>query len=434
VASSIEGTDTEENGTRSSGNEPRGPHDPYAALRSTSFRLLIAGSLIATVGQQMQDVAVGWDLYDRTHRPLALGLVGLAGFLPVLALTLPAGHVADRHNRKYVVLASLAAMAAGSFGLALVSHLRSPVWLVYAILLANGVARAFYSPARTALLPEVVAREELANAATWSSGAWQLASVIGPALGGLVIGATHRATDAYLLDALFGLTFFILVTFTRPKRLSHSTAGASVERLIAGVKYVYHTKVLLAAVTLDMFAVLLGGATMLLPVFAKDILHVGPTGLGWMMAAPAAGAVVMAFALAHRPMRHAGRALILAVVGFGVATIIFGLSKNYALSLLMLVALGALDNISVIIRSTLLQLRTPDEMRGRVAAVNSLFIGTSNELGGFESGATAAAFGPVASVVGGGIGTIVVVLVVAMVWPEVRRMDGLDEERVPGSG
>ena len=405
------------------------PHDPYAALRIRDFRRYLIGNLVATVGTQMQTVAVGWELYERTHSPLALGGVGLVQVLPVFALTLPAGHLADRMERRRLLVLSLALLALASLGLAVASWTDAPIFWFYACLFVAGVARAFQGPAKEALAPQLVPRALYANSATWRSSSWQLASVVGPALGGAAIAAFHGATAAYLFDAAAAAIFVLLLGSIARPSFTPSAGGATLHSLLEGIRFVRRTKVILAAITLDLFAVLLGGATTLLPIFAKDILRVGPSGLGWLLAAPSVGALVMAMVLAHRPpMQRAGRALILAVGGFGAATIVFGLSRSFWLSLLALFLAGAFDNVSVVVRSTLFQLLTPDDMRGRVGAVNSFFIGGSNELGGFESGALAQLVGPTASVVIGGIGTILVVASVARVWPQIARLGPLVEE------
>jgi MFS family permease len=323
---------------------------------------------------------------------------------------------------------SLALLAAASVGLAVASWTHASVFWFYACLFLAGVARAFQGPAKEALAPQLVPRTLYANSSTWRSSSWQLASVVGPAFGGAVIAAFHGATAAYLLDVAAAVVFIALLASIARPDFTPSAGGATLESLLEGIRFVRRTKVILAAITLDLFAVLLGGATTLLPIYAKDILKVGPTGLGWLLAAPSVGALVMALVLAHRPpMRRAGRSLILAVAGFGAATIVFGVSRSFWLSLVALFLTGAFDNVSVVVRSTLFQLLTPDEMRGRVGAVNSFFIGGSNELGGFESGALAQLVGPTASVVAGGIGTIVVVLGVARIWPEIARLGPLTE-------
>jgi MFS family permease len=401
-------------------------HDPYLALRYRDFRLFVAGRFINALGEQMLTVAIGWELYNRTHSALALGFVGLAQIVPVLLLSLPAGQIADRFDRKRIVLVAQSAMAVGVTLLAILSATQGAIPVVYGALALLGAATAFYDPASSSLLPQTVPADVFANAATWSSSSWQFASVTGPALGGFIIAFTGHATAVYVLDALACGIYFCLLLLMKGKQASYTREATSLQALAAGVDFVWRTKIILATITLDLFAVLLGGATTLLPIYAENILHVGPIGLGWLRAAPSIGAVIMALSLAHLPpFKRAGWTLLLAVAGFGVATIIFGVSRYFPLSFLMLGALGALDNISVVVRSTLILLRTPDEMRGRIASVNSIFVGSSNQMGGFESGLAAAIFGPVLAVVGGGIGTILVVIAVAWIWPEVRQLGRL---------
>jgi MFS family permease len=407
-------------------------HDPYAALRHRDYRLYFAGRLLNVVGMQSGSVAVGWEVYERTRSTLALGLIGLVLGLPVVGLALPGGHFADNHDRRRLVTISGLFMAAASAGLAAISHWHGPVPLIYVALFASGVASAFNYPARISLLPQIVPRETFPSAVAWNSTAFLVAAAIGPALGGLIIAVTHAATPVYLLDVVLTLAIILLVLAIRGKQLVRFSEPLTLESLAAGFRFVRETKIILAAITLDLFAVLLGGATALLPVFAKDILHVGADGLGWLRAAPSVGALLMAIVIAHLPpMRHAGRKLFLAVAGFGLATIVFGFSKSFALSLAMLFALGALDAISMVIRSTLVQVRTPDAMRGRVSAVNGMFVDTSNELGAFESGAVASLIGPVWSVVAGGIGTLVVVVAIMRKWPALARLDSLQPEHPP---
>ncbi|MBK5188312.1 MAG: MFS transporter, partial [Gemmatimonadaceae bacterium] len=320
-------------------------------------------------------------------------------------------------------------LVAGSLALAAISFTIAPIPLIYVTLFAIGVALSFHRPAVAALLPQLVPAESFANAVTWNSVGWQLASVVGPALGGLIIAWRHHAGIVYVVDAALMMVFVVCLTQIRGRQVARAREAVTVESLLGGVRFVWQTKVILGAITLDLLAVLFGGATTLLPVFAKDILHVGPDGFGWLRAAPSIGAVLVAVVLLGRPpMRRAGKSLLFAVAGFGVATIVFGLSRSFSLSLAMLVLAGGLDMISVVVRQTLVQLRTPDAMRGRVSAVNSVFIDTSNELGGFESGASAALLGPIVSVVGGGIITVLVVSVVAFVWPELRSMRGLADD------
>jgi MFS family permease len=409
--------------------EPRA-RDPYQALRYRDYRLLLAGTFISVVGEQMVSVALGWDLYDRTGSALVLGLVGLMLVLPVIIFSLPAGHVADQFDRKRIVVITLFALALGSLGLTMLSFLHGAIFLIYGCLLLIGTAQAFNGPAGSTLVVQIVPEEAYVNAVTWNSSSWQLASVIGPALGGLLIGAFHSATLVYALSAAGMLLFALLLLLIRAKQVHVGSRERMTLRSLAdGFNFIRQTKIILAAITMDLFAVLLGGATTLLPIFAKDILHVGPEGLGWLRAAPSTGAVCMALAIAHLPpFKKSGRVLLLAVAGFGLATLIFGLSRSFWLSMAMLFLLGGLDNVSVVIRSTLMLTKTPDEMRGRAASVNNLFVDMSNQLGGFESGLTAQIFGPIISVVGGGVGTILVVLVVACIWPEMRRLGSLQPD------
>jgi MFS family permease len=314
-------------------------------------------------------------------------------------------------------------------GLGWLSYTRGPLVLIYALLLGIGIARAFNDPASSTLLPQTVPPELFPNAATWSTSTWQFASITGPALAGLLIGFFNSVTFIYLFDALAAIIFCILLTMIKGRQLALAEKSATWKSLTEGFRFMRDTKVILAAITLDMFAVLFGGAVALLPIYATDILKVGAQGLGILRAAPSIGALIMAFLLAHLPpMKNAGRNLLLAVTGFGLATIVFGLSTSFILSVAMLAILGALDNISVVIRGTLLLTQTPDVMRGRISSVNSVFIGVSNELGSFESGLAASLFGPIIAVVAGGIGTILVVLIVSRVWPEMGKLKTLNPD------
>ena len=398
-------------------------HDPLAAMRFRDFRLLVLGSFLAVVAEQMLGVAIGFELYERTKSPLALGLIGLVEIVPVLLLALPAGHVADRLERKWVVVAALSVVAACMFGMVGLSLTQGPLPAIYALLFGIGVARAFQGPAFSALSSQVVPPAHYASAATWSSGAWQTSSIIGPALGGFLLAVWGGAAWVYacsgaLLVLVAGL-FFVM----RPRAVERISEPISLGSMLAGVRFIWRTPVILTAITLDMFAVLLGGATALMPVFALDILNVGAQGLGWLRAAPAVGAVCAAMIIAMRPpFKFAGRTLLTVVAGFGLATIVFGLSRDFFLSLAMLAVLGALDNVSVVIRGTLMLTRTPDALRGRVNAVHSVFVGISNELGAFESGVAAALITTVGAVVAGGIGTVIVVGLVALFAPDIRRL------------
>ena len=434
--------------------------DAYAAFRSPSYRAYAISGLISILGKQMMAMALAYEIYERTHSKTALGLVGLVGALPIILLSIPAGIAVDRFSRKGILIGTQATVIVTSLCLALLSfeHVAIPNtgllgvgtellytiagWfgekpgpggvsfepalpLMFVLLFINGIARAFGWAARSALFPSLVPRSALSNAVMWNSSTFELTCVIGPGLGGLAIAA-FNVPAVYLIDAVCGLIGVILLFPIRAPQQPATPHLHPLEDLFAGIRFVYSHKVILGAVTLDMFAVLLGGATALLPVFAKEILGVGAVGLGWLRAAPSFGAVLMAFALAHRrPIQRAGHAMLFAVAGFGAATIIFGLSTNYALSFLALAITGACDNISVVVRHTLVQFLTPHAMRGRVSAVNNIFIGSSNELGALESGLTPALFGPVISVVAGGIGTILVVLGIAKKWPQLLKIGPL---------
>jgi MFS family permease len=400
---------------------------PYAVLRNRDLCLYLVGRLVASLGQQMLTVAVGWELYERTHSALNLGLVGLTQMAPMILCTLPAGHVADNFNRKSIIVLMNLVIALAGAGLAWISFGKAPVGWIYCCLFAAGLARTFLWPASSAFLPQLVSRRDFSKAVTWSSGTFQLSSVAGPAAGGALIALFGRAWPVYAINAAASAICLILVSLVRRDHVVAAREKMTLRNLIVGFKFVFASPIILGTITLDLFAVLLGGATALLPVYAKDILHAGPSGLGFLQAALPLGSLLCALVLAHRPpLQKAGRTMLWAVAGFGLATIGFGWSRFFWLSFLMLFICGAVDNISVVVRHTLVQLLTPDEKRGRVSAVNSLFIGTSNELGGFESGLVAYWFGPVFSVVFGGIGTIVVVVAVAFFWPQIRKYGRLD--------
>lgn len=436
-------------------------HDPYAAFRSRNFSFYAFGNLISVIGRQMLTISIEWEIYARTNSATALGLVGLVIALPVVLLSLPAGHAADRYSRKVILLTTQVISAICSLALALISwkHLALPAWpvllggnrflthiaaiferhatyhftdlslpLIYMVLLVAAISRTFGWAARSSYFPQLVPRETFSNAVTWNSSIFQIGSVVGPALGGLLL-VRAEFHFIYLLDAFCALTFFALVLPVHGRAQGSRAESSPWESLVAGVRFVLSKKVILATITLDMVAVLLGGATALLPIFADKILHCGTLGLGWMRAAPGIGAFAMALLIAYLPpMKRAGRTLLWVVSGFGVATICFGLSHWLWLSLVVLFLGGVFDSVSMVIRHTILQLLTPDEMRGRVSAVNNIFIGTSNELGALESGLTAALFGPVISVVAGGIGTILTVVGVSIVWPETRKIGALDRD------
>ena len=419
--------------------ETNSPPDNYAVFRLPDFRLYLTGRLVAVLGQQMLTVAVGWEIYQRTHSPLALGLVGLVEMIAMFCCTLPAGHLADNVNRKKIILTSLLVNSAASLGLGVISWERGPIPCIYACLFTAAAARTFLWPASAAFLTSLVPRELFPRAVTWNSGTFQLSSVAGPAIGGALIAllnrhSPHPAAFIYLLNFCTALTCFTCVKFVRAVHVVKNREPMSLKSLATGFQFIFSQRLILGMITLDMLAVFLGGATALLPVFAaeKDLLNVGAGGLGILQAALPLGAVLCALTLAHRaPMQKAGRALLWCVAIFGLATIAFGLSHWFWFSFAILFICGSVDNVSVVVRQTSVQLLTPDDKRGRVSAVNSLFIGTSNELGGFESGFVAHIFGPVMgnaistgaiiSVVTGGIGTILVVIGVAYFWPEIRK-------------
>lgn len=402
-------------------------HDPYAALRHAGFRRYLTGHVLAVLGQAMMAVAVGWELYERTHSALALGIVGLVQIVPLVTLILPAGHLADSADRRRLLIGAQGMIVLAAAGLCLASWIRAPVAAYYVLLALYGAGRTFQLPAKQAIMPNLLPIETLPNAIAWNSGGWQTADVLGPALGGWLIAWTGAAAAVYAVCAATGLVFVLLVLRIEVKRPTSRGTPISWHSLLEGIRFVRRSPMLLAAMSLDLFAVLLGGIMALLPVYAKDILHVGPTGLGWLRAAQSIGAVATSFALAHRPpMRGAGRVLLWSVAGFGIATVLFGISTTFWFSFVMLLAAGGFDAVSVVIRLALAQVATPDALRGRVSAVNTLFIGMSNELGEFESGFLASIVGPVVAVVAGGVGVIAVVVWVGAVWPEIRTLDRLD--------
>ena len=401
-----------------------------SAFTYPSFQRYWAARLCVTLAIQMQAVAIGWQVYDLTRRPLDLGLVGLAQFLPSLGLALVTGHVADRYDRRTVmalciIVEALCAVLFLTFTLQ--DGTNTP--FLFGVLVLFGTARAFEFPASVALMPNLVPPRLFTNAAAWSSSAWQAATIVGPAIGGLLYAIGPEAV--YGCCVLMFLLSVFLVNTIRIEQREKEQMAATWESVVAGISFIRGQPVVLGAVSLDLFAVLLGGATALLPVYARDILHVGPWGLGLLRSAPAVGALVTALLVARRPIqRHAGAILLGAVGIFGLSIVVFGLSRNLWLSLLALIILGASDMVSVVIRRVLVLVKTPDEMRGRVSAVESVFIGASNELGEFESGVTAAWFGVVPAVVLGGLGTLAIVGLWARIFPQLRRVDSLEGERL----
>jgi MFS family permease len=404
------------------------PHDSYAALRHREFRWFIISMFAMVVGSQLQAVVVGWQVYRLTHDPLSLGLIGLAEALPFIGIALPAGYLADRRNRRVISVSALFVLACCSitlFSLSATTGLLTRVGIVpiYLVIFISGVARGILQPARQALSAEIIPRSMFQNAIAWRSSTWQTASVIGPAIGGLLYGFSgpDLAYAVAALLSLIALGGFLRMRYTP---LPRAAQGASmVAELLTGLRFVWSEHVILAALSLDLFSVFLGGAEALLPVFASEILKVGPQGLGLLRAAPAAGAVTMGIFLAHRPpFRRAGRTMLLAVAVFALAIIGFGLSRSFYLSLGLLALSGMADNVSVVIRSTLIQLLTPPQMLGRVSSVNSIFVGSSNELGAFESGVAARLLGTVPAVVLGGSAALLVVGMTARLVPRLRNL------------
>jgi len=401
--------------------------DPYAILKNRDFLFFMVGRFIASFGQQMLAGAVGWEIYERTHSALDLGYVGLVQMLPMFLFTLHAGHVADNHNRKKVILWMQVVLGVTFAVLTLVSFFNLEVFWMYCCLFAFGIARTYLWAATSSFMPQLVSRAEFSRAVTWNSGSYQISAAAGPAVGGALISATHHAWLVYALNVVAAVVCFILVASVRAHHKVAAKERMSLKNVMAGLQYVYRTKIVLGSITLDMFAVLLGGATAMLPVYAKDILHVSAGGLGWLQASLPLGSLLMSVVLVHRPpLQKAGQTLLWSVIGFGLATIGFGYSRVFWLSFVMLFLCGVTDYISVVVRHTLVQLLTPDGMRGRVSAINSLFIGTSNQMGEFESGIVAHYTGPIFAVVSGGVGTIAVVILAAIAWPELRKYGRLD--------
>jgi MFS family permease len=411
-------------------------HDPYASLRVPNYRWFIISVLTMTISAQIQGVVVAWQIYDITHDPLSLGLMGLAEALPYVTFALYAGHLADRLNRRTVSLVSLSVLVACSATLLTLNLI--PGFLhehgalpFYGVIVVSGVARSFLQPSRNALGAELIPRSLYANAVAWRSSSWQTAAVVGPAIGGLLYGFASP-TAAYAVDTtamLVALACFAWITYApRPAAVHHESMKESVR---TGIRFLMGESVLLSAQTLDLFSVLLGGAEALLPVFADNILHVGPQGLGVLRAAPAAGAVVMSIYLAHRkPLQRAGMTLLCAVATFALCIIGFGFSRSFFLSTTLLFLSGMADIVSVLIRGTLLQVLTPEHLLGRVSSVNQIFLGSSNELGAFESGLAAKLLGTVPAVVLGGFASLSVVFGVGAMVPRLRKLrsiEGTDE-------
>ncbi len=394
--------------------------DTYASLRIPDFRFFVLNSFLITATLLIQEVILGYELYKITHSKLALGFVGLAEALPFIALSLFGGHLADRRDKKRILQWSLVVILLGSvilyavFQPALVGNLswQAQLATIYGVLMLIGTAKGFYSPASSSLKPFLVPRELYTNSSTWSSSFWQAGAIAGPGIAGFLYNWVGFDNTLLVVIGLLGLCFVLISLVTRKPVITQPNVVATGfrESLKVGFRFVFETKIVLYAISLDLFSVLFGGVVALLPVFAEDILHVGAEGLGFLRAAPSVGAVLTMLVLTrHPPTYNAWRNMLLAVLGFGLATIVFAVSTNFYLSLAMLFLTGAFDSVSVIIRQTILQIFPPDHMRGRVAAVNGIFVSSSNEIGAFESGVAAQLFGTVPSVVAGGIVTLLVV-------------------------
>jgi MFS family permease len=398
----------------------------FSVFRNRDFRAFLAARALTSLSSLMLTVAVGWHVYDLTGSAFALGMVGLAQFLPALLLSLPGGLAADRFERRTILLggAFLEVVVALLLLAISLAHGARASW-IFPVIALIGVGQAFLGPASQSLVPFLVSREEFPRAVAWNSSTFQVATIAGPAIGGLLYAFGPACVYAVSAGCYACAAFLISRIHVRLRVAAAAKPG--LDGLLSGLRFVFSRPPILGAISLDLFAVLFGGATALLPIYARDILHTGPWGLGLLRSAPAVGAAVVAFVLAHRPLaRRAGARMFLCVALFGVMTVVFGLSRSFFLSLAALALLGAADMVSVVVRQTLVQINTPDENRGRVSAVNSIFIGASNQLGEFESGVTAAWLGAVPAAVLGGVGTLVVVAVWALLFPSLRRADRLD--------
>lgn len=410
------------------------PHQPYAVFRFASFRWFVVSLLATVMTAQVQLVVVGWEIYQLTKDPLSIGLLGLSEVIPYLAVALYAGHVVDRSDRKTVSLAALVVLlfaALALFIMALAQPVPTRAWPFYVVFGACGMARSFLQVARSALVAEVVPRELYTNAATWRSSTWQAGSVAGPALGGVMF-AGFGARWTLGINLAFGVIALgaLLMVKHAPTPLTRGTVPV-IRNLVEGLRYVRRQRVILGALTLDLLAVFFGGVVAILPIFASDILYVGADGFGALQAAPGAGAVLMAFIIAHRPpFRRAGPVLLTSVTLFGLCILGFALSRSFVLSIVLLATSGAADNISAVIRSTLIQVKVPPEMLGRVSSVNAIFIGSSNELGYFESGVAARLLGAVPSALFGGTMTLLTVALIAWRLPDVRRLGAIQSEEM----
>ena len=407
------------------------------AFRYPDFVFFSLARFLIVLALEMQSVAVGWQVYEITRKPLDLGLVGLAQFLPGVLFMLASGHAVDRLNRKRLLMACYAGFALCSGLLLTFSvHKANSVYPIYGVVVLLGTVRSFNFPTSRAILPQLVPEEHFANAVAWNSSVFQGATILGPSVGGLLYAFFHGAAAVYGTAMVIALVAIVSTLRIKAQQPARRRQPVNLATILAGFRYIWEQKLILGSISLDLFAVLLGGAVALLPVYAREILKTGPWGLGVLRSAPGAGAAAMAILLAHRPLRrNIGKTMLWCVAGFGVFTIVFGLSRNLYLSLIALLLCGASDMVSVVIRALLVQLGTPDEMRGRVNAVDMIFIGASNQLGEFESGLTAAWFGTVPAVVLGGVGTLVVIAIWAWKFPELRQADQVSGFAVePSSG
>ncbi len=408
-----------------------------SAFRSRDFRLYQAARLCVILGAEAQSLAVAWQVYQLTHSALSLGYTGLALFLPGLFFMLPAGHVADRYDKRYVILACYGLQAVCTLALLWIAlHPITSITPIYAVLFLIGMGRCFSGPAASAMIPMLVPKDDFVNAVTWGATIYQTANATGPLVGGLLFTATFAALGrwkgapiVYVFTLAMLFSFMVFVSMIRVRATTSEKKAFNMKTVLAGLKYVAETKLLLGSISLDLFAVLLGGAVALLPIFAHDVLHAGAKGLGLLRAMPSLGALVVSLTLIFRPIqRRAGKLMLVCVGIFGAATVIFGLSRSMWVSMVALLLVGASDMVSVVVRSSVLQLATPPEMRGRVSAVNWLFIGASNEFGEYESGLTAHWWGAVPAVVIGGIGSLVVTAISAVAFPALRRANQLTAE------
>ena len=402
-------------------------HDPFAPFRSRGYGLLTAQTLLTNLVQHAQTVAVGWDLYERTGSALALGVLGLIQFAPVILLFLPAGEIADRFDRRHVVVLGLAIWGAANLLLAWTAASAAPVEWIYVAAAATGAAQVINRPSRDALLAQLLPRAAIGSGVAWSTSLFQLSAIAAPVFAGAVIAASGAATPVYALNAALTTAACVTGLLIQARRAERMRQSRSLGELFGGLTHVWRTKEILAVITLDLATVIFSTATALLPIYAKDILQVGPAGLGWLTASRALGAFGMSLLQnLRRPFRRAGSAFVASLAGYGLAIVVFGLSTWFWLSLAALIAVGALDNVNVVIRQTIVQLYTPDELRGRVSAVNRVFISSSNELGAFEAGLVASLAGPVFTMVLGGVATLLFVAWGLRFFPGLRHIGSLE--------